>query len=105
MAKANLHLEHIEDEIFNSGVDGARQSILFLLSLTKMLSSGKGVKNVTVKWDGGQLVGEHPETGEFLVAKKGIFAKKQEYYTTHAEIDEKLSGDLAKEVSYMSRQL
>ena len=42
------------------------------------------------------FVGEHPETGEFLVAKKGIFAKKQEYYTTHAEIDEKLSGDLAK---------
>ena len=99
MAKANLHLEHIEDVIFNSGVDGARQSILFLLSLTKMLSSGsKGVKNVTVKWDGAPavFVGEHPETGEFLVAKKGIFAKKQEYYTTHAEIDEKLSGDLAK---------
>ena len=99
MAKANLHLEHIEDEIFNSGVDGERQSILFLLSLTKMLSSGsKCVKNVTVKWDGAPavFVGEHPETGEFLVAKKGIFAKKQEYYTTHAEIDEKLSGDLAK---------
>ena len=99
MAKANLHLEHIEDEIFNTGVDGARQSILFLLSLSKMLSSGsKGVKNVTVKWDGAPavFVGEHPETGEFIVAKKGLFAKKQEYYTSHADIDEKLSGDLAK---------
>ena len=98
MAKANLHLEHIEDEIFNSGVDGARQSILFLLSLTKMLSSGsKGVKNVTVKWDGAPavFVGEHPETKEFIVAKKGLFAKKQEYYTSHADIDEKLSGELA----------
>ncbi len=99
MAKANLHLEHIEDEIFNTGVDGARQSILFLLSLTKMLSSGsKGVKNVTVKWDGAPavFVGEHPETKEFIVAKKGLFAKKQEYYTSHEDIDEKLSGDLAK---------
>ncbi len=98
MAKANLHLEHIEDEIFNTGVDGARQSILFLLSLSKMLSSGsKGVKNVTVKWDGAPavFVGEHPETGEFIVAKKGLFAKKQEFYRTHKEIDEKLSGDLA----------
>ncbi len=98
MAKANLHLEHIEDEIFNSGVDGARQSILFLLSLSKMLSSGsKGVKNVTVKWDGAPavFVGEHPETKEFIVAKKGLFAKKQEFYRTHKEIDEKLSGDLA----------
>jgi len=92
MAKANLHLEHIEDEIFNTGVDGARQSILFLLSLSKMLSSGsKGVKNVTVKWDGAPavFVGEHPETGEFIVAKK------HEFYRTHKEIDEKLSGDLA----------
>lgn len=98
MAKANLHLEHIEDEIFNTGVDGARQSILFLLSLSKMLSSGsKGIKNVTVKWDGAPavFVGEHPETGEFIVAKKGLFAKKQEFYRTHKEIDEKLSGDLA----------
>jgi len=98
MSKANLHLEHIEDEIFNTGVDGARQSILFLLSLSKMLSSGsKGVKNVTVKWDGAPavFVGEHPETGEFIVAKKGLFAKKQEFYRTHKEIDEKLSGDLA----------
>jgi len=98
MAKANLHLGHIEDEIFNTGVDGARQSILFLLSLSKMLSSGsKGIKNVTVKWDGAPavFVGEHPETGEFIVAKKGLFAKKQEFYRTHKEIDEKLSGDLA----------
>ena len=94
----NLHLEHIEDEIFNNGVEGGRGAINFILSLSKMLSSGtKSTTNVTVKWDGAPAIfcGEHPETGEFVVAKKGIFAKKQEYYTTHAEIDEKLSGDLA----------
>ena len=98
MAAKNLHLEHIEDEIFNTGVEGGRGSINFILSLSKMLSSGtKSSTNVTVKWDGAPAIfcGEHPETGEFVVAKKGIFAKKQEYYTTHAEIDEKLSGDLA----------
>ena len=98
MAAKNLHLEHIEDEIFNTGVEGGRGSINFILSLSKMLSSGtKSATNVTVKWDGAPAIfcGEHPETGEFVVAKKGIFAKKQEYYTTHAEIDEKLSGDLA----------
>ena len=94
----NLHLEHIEDEIFNNGVEGGRGAINFILSLSKMLSSGtKSTTNVTVKWDGAPAIfcGEHPETGEFVVAKKGIFAKKQEYYTTHDEIDEKLSGDLA----------
>ena len=98
MAAKNLHLEHIEDEIFNTGVEGGRGSINFILSLSKMLSSGtKSATNVTVKWDGAPAIfcGEHPETGEFVVAKKSIFAKKQEYYTTHAEIDDKLSGDLA----------
>lgn len=106
----NLHLEHIEDEIFNTGVEGGRGAINFILSLSKMLSSGtKSSTNVTVKWDGAPAVfcGEHPETGEFVVAKKGIFAKKQEYYTTHAEIDEKLSGDLAEKfhicLDYLSK--
>ena len=106
----NIHLEHIEDEIFNTGVEGGRGAINFILSLSKMLSSGtKSSTNVTVKWDGAPAVfcGEHPETGEFVVAKKGIFAKKQEYYTTHAEIDEKLSGDLAEKfhicLDYLSK--
>jgi len=94
----NLHLEHIEDEIFNTGIEGGRGAINFILSLSKMLTSGsKSSKNVTVKWDGAPavFVGEHPETKKFLVAKKSIFAKKQEYYTTHAEIDEHLDGQLA----------
>ena len=80
----NLHLEHIEDEIFNTGIEGGRGAINFILSLSKMLTSGsKSSKNVTVKWDGAPavFVGEHPETKKFLVAKKSIFAKKQEYYT------------------------
>ena len=49
----NLHLEHIEDEIFNLGFRGARESINFLRSLRDMLSgnSGNSVK-VTVKFDG-----------------------------------------------------
>ena len=52
MAAKNLHQEHIEDEIFNTGVEGGRGSINFILSLSKMLSSGtKSATNVTVKWD------------------------------------------------------
>ena len=30
MAKANLHLEHIEDEILNFGVPGGRAAINFV---------------------------------------------------------------------------
>ena len=34
----NLHLEHIEDEILNYGVDGGRAALNFLRSLRDMLS-------------------------------------------------------------------
>ena len=34
----NLHLEHLEDEILNYGVDGGRAAINFLQSLRDMLS-------------------------------------------------------------------
>ena len=37
-AGKNLHLEHIEDEIINHGVDGGRAAINFLRSLRDMLS-------------------------------------------------------------------
>jgi len=34
----NLHLEHLEDNVLNSGVAGARESINFLQSLRDMLA-------------------------------------------------------------------
>ena len=49
----NTHLEHLEDNILNAGVDGARQSIDYLRNLRDMLAGkSKGKINVTVKWDG-----------------------------------------------------
>lgn len=49
----NTHMEHLEDNILNAGVEGARQSINYLRSLRDMLAgnSAKSV-NVTIKWDG-----------------------------------------------------
>ena len=37
-AGKNLHLEHLEDEIINYGVDGGRAAFNFLRSLRDMLS-------------------------------------------------------------------
>ena len=52
-AGKNLHLEHIEDEIINHGVDGGRAAINFLRSLRDMLSgSSRSSVRMTVKWDG-----------------------------------------------------
>ena len=56
MAK-NTHLEHLEDDIFNSGPAGVTNSINFLKSLRDMLTEGDGqtAMKVTTKWDGALL--------------------------------------------------
>lgn len=93
----NTHMEHLEDNILNAGVEGARQSINFLRSLRDMLAGG-AVKssNVTIKWDGAPAVfaGIDPRDGKFFVAKKGIFNKDPKVYKTDADIDADTSGDL-----------
>ena len=97
MAVKNLHLEHLEDEIINNGIDGGRASINFLRSLRDMLKGNvsKSV-NMTVKWDGAPalFVGKHPETNQFIIAKKSFFNKEPKFYTTEQEIKDDLSGDL-----------
>ncbi|NDG32891.1 hypothetical protein EB118_22835 [bacterium] len=49
----NLHMEHIEDNILNGGVYGAREAINFLRKVRDMLAGNSESKvNITVKWDG-----------------------------------------------------
>ena len=56
-AGKNLHLEHIEDEILNFGVDGGRGAINFVRSLRDMLSgNSRSEVNMTVKWDGAPAI-------------------------------------------------
>ena len=93
----NLHLEHIEDEILNYGIDGGRASINFIQSLRDMLAgSSRSSINMTVKWDGAPAIfaGIDPEDGKFFVAKKSVFNVDPKLYKTSTEIDADLSGDL-----------
>ena len=93
----NLHLEHLEDEIINYGVDGGRAAINFLRSLRNMLAGGsRSSVNMTVKWDGAPAIfaGIDPEDGKFFVAKKSVFNVSPKLYKTNAEIDADLSGAL-----------
>ena len=93
----NLHLEHLEDEIINYGVDGGRAALNFLRSLRDMLAGGsRSSVNMTVKWDGAPAIfaGVEPETGDFFVAKKSVFNVSPKLYKTNAEIDADLSGAL-----------
>ena len=90
----NLHLEHIEDEILNYGIDGGRASINFLQSLRDMLAgSARSSVNMTVKWDGAPAIfaGVDPEDGKFFVAKKSVFNVSPKLYKTNTEVDADLS--------------
>ena len=96
-AGKNLHLEHLEDEILNFGVDGGRAAINFLRSLRDMLAgSSRSAVNMTVKWDGAPAIfaGIEPETGDFFVAKKSVFNVNPKLYKTEKDIDDDLSGTL-----------
>jgi len=87
---ANLHLEHLEDNIFNRGVNGARESIVFLQSLRDMLAGhSKSKVNITTKWDGAPAVicGINPENGKFFVGTKSVFNKDGKLNYTNDDID------------------
>ena len=94
----NVHMEHIEDLIFDGGVEGARRSIFFLRDLRDMLAGHTASKiTTTVKWDGAPAVfaGVDPTDGKFFVAKKGVFNKNPKVYKTPAEVDADTDGDLS----------
>lgn len=104
----NTHMEHIEDNVLNGGVQGARESIKFLRSLRDMLSgSSDAAVNVSVKWDGAPAIfaGTDPSDGKFFVAKKGVFNKNPKVYKTDAEVDADTSGDLAVKLKLALKHL
>jgi len=87
----NVHLEHIEDEVLNNGVAGARSAINFLQSLRNMLAGNSDSKiNVTTKWDGAPAIfcGVNPENGKFFVGTKGVFNVNPKLNYTEEDIDE-----------------
>jgi hypothetical protein len=86
----NLHLEHLEDEVLNGGVSGARGAINFLQSLRDMLAGHAQSKiNITTKWDGAPAIfaGTNPENGKFFVGTKSVFNKDAKLNYTEEDID------------------
>ena len=98
----NTHMEHIEDNILNGGVNGARESLNFLRAIRDMLAgSTKSSVNISVKWDGAPAIfcGTDPSDGKFFVAKKGIFNKNPKVYKSIEDVHADTSGDLADKLS------
>ena len=81
----NLHLEHLEDEILNYGVDGGRAALNFLRSLRDMLAgASRSSVNMSVKWDGAPAIfaGINPDNGKILHSKK-IYVQRQSENLLH----------------------
>jgi len=107
----NLHLEHLEDEVLNNGVEGTRAAINFLQSLRDMLAgNSKSSVNVTVKWDGAPAIfaGINPENDKFFVGTKGVFNVSPKINYTNADIDANhssagLNAKLKVALKYLSK--
>ena len=93
---ANLHLEHLEDEILNRGVKGGRDAINFLQALRDMLAGHSQIKvNTTTKWDGSPAIfcGINPDNGKFFVGTKGVFNANAKLNYTDDDIDKNHPGE------------
>ena len=73
------HLEHLEDEMLNYGVEGCKASVGFLQELRKMLGCDNSRGFMQTKWDGIPAVvcGIDPRTEEFFIGTKSDFNKDE----------------------------
>ena len=97
------HLEHLEDEMLNYGVDGCKAAVSFLKELRKMLGHQDSQGFMQTKWDGAPSVicGTHPEHGYFFVGTKSVFNKTEpKICASEAKIDMLYSGDLAEKLKF-----
>ena len=82
--------EHLEDNVLNNGINGARTAINFLQSLRDMLAGHADSKvYTTTKWDGAPAVicGVNPENGKFFVGTKSVFNAEPKLNYTDEDID------------------
>ena len=102
-AGKNLHLEHLEDEIINNGVNGGKQAIKILKEMGNLLSGNGGPSPlVTTKWDGAPAIvcGTDPADGQFFVGTKSVFAKTSpKICKTESDIQSMYDGVLANKLS------
>jgi hypothetical protein len=86
----NLHLEHLEDEVFNGGYGRTHDALKYLEALRDMLGGHSQSRlNITTKWDGAPAIfaGINPENGKFFVGTKGVFARNPKINYTPQDID------------------
>jgi hypothetical protein len=86
----NVHLEHLEDEMFNGGFAGFSKAMNSLRGVVESLHGNDVVPyDISVKWDGAPaiIVGTDPENGKFFVGTKSVFNATPKVNYTEADID------------------
>ena len=96
------HLEHLEDEMLNYGVEGCIASVNFLKELRKMLGCDNSTGFMQTKWDGAPSVvcGTDPLNGMFFVGTKSVFAENSKACYDDVDVDLYYEGDLAEKLKY-----
>ncbi|CAR63261.1 hypothetical cyanophage protein [Synechococcus phage S-RSM4] len=100
------HLEHLEDEMLNYGVDGCMAAVSFLKELRKMLGHQESSGFMQTKWDGAPSVicGMDPLANIFFVGTKSVFNKDTpKICYSEDDVDEMYSGDLAEKLKFSYR--
>ena len=100
------HLEHLEDEMLNYGVDGCKAAVSFLKELKKMLGHQESSGFMQTKWDGAPSVicGMDPLAKIFFVGTKSVFNKDTpKICYSEDDVDEMYSGDLAEKLKFSYR--
>lgn len=98
----NVHLEHIEDLVYNKGHAGALQALDYLNDVRLMLADGMGdATKITVKWDGAPAIvcGVDPHDSKFFVGTKSVFAKTPKMIKSPRDID-RFYGDEKSELKH-----
>ena len=97
MGKINklIHLEHLEDEMLNTGVEGCEKIVMDMVEIRKMIGCN-GTGYLQTKWDGAPSVvaGELPGSRNklFFVAKKDAFNSDPRLSFDENDIDTLYAG-------------
>lgn len=86
----NVHLEHLEDEILNSGYAGFSRAVSAIRGVLDVFGANEPTTyDITVKWDGAPAIicGIDPSSGRFFVGTKSVFNVTPKINFTNADID------------------
>ena len=100
------HLEHLEDEMLNYGVEGCKAAVSFLKELRKMLGQQESSGFMQTKWDGAPSVicGMDPLADIFFVGTKSVFNKDTpKICYSEEDVDSMYDGDLAEKLKFSYR--